>query len=103
MAVWLDFDINKIYYLLLEGTMYTQLTEDGPKDVKRWCLHIYDSDKSRHRVMVTKRKETEYRDLMVLDLTGRELFERSHLATIVVKGQTPGDLSDRSTDLWKRR
>ena len=88
MAVWLDLKPDKVYYLLLVGTMYTRLTPEGPENVKDWDLHIYESNKSRHRQMVVLLRETMYRDFLILDLTAKELFQRAKLAHAIVRDST---------------
>lgn len=88
MAVsFYDIKPNKIFYVLLEGTMYTRLTEEGCKAVKIWSLYFYESKKSRQRQMAIKRKETEFRDLLTLDLTAEELFNRATLAVVPLSGR----------------
>ncbi len=94
MGVCLDLKIDKIYYVLITGTMYNQLTPEGLKPIKVWNLHIYYSDKSRHREMIKLRKETEYRDFLVLDLTAKELMERAKLTSVAIK--EPGVIKDLS-------
>ena len=82
-----DIKPEKTFYILLEGTMYNRLTEEGVEAVKVWCLYFYESDKSRKRQMTIKRKETEFRDLLTLDLKAEEIFKRAKLAVVPLSGK----------------
>lgn len=79
-----DIKPEKVFYILLEGTMCNRLTPEGLEPNKVWCLYFYDSAKSRQRQMKIKRNETEFRDLLTLELNAEELFKRAKLEIIPV-------------------
>ena len=80
--MWIDsIEQDDMFFLLLVGQMYIQLTSDTPEGyckVKKWDLHRCSSPKSRRRMMVTLSRQHQC-DFLTLDLSAAELFRRAAL------------------------
>lgn len=85
MSCYIDvIDVNKdIIYGLLIGSPWRDIGSPDRKILRRWCIHLYTSDKGRKQGMRWQKRIYHHSDFLTFEIKVRDLFNGAKLATII--------------------